>query len=169
MKRKIYTLATVLLIAMLTFSPAFAGGISGAWGLGSIKFVGTAWGFGGDAEISISGSGVPEIACYAPGNDNPAPGQNPARLSATNTAGLDSFDHNKGKFSVDLEAYPDITGYTASQLGCPNDNWSAEVVFVYWDEATLTVVNSKGDVVYAQNFSCVTTHNPDSIICKPAS
>jgi len=169
MKRKIYTLATILLVAMLAVTPVYAGGISGSWGIGSIKFIGTAWGFGGDAEISISGSGIPEIACYTHGNDNPAPGQNPARVSATNTAGLASFDHNKGKFDVNLEADANVENMTASQLGCPNDNWTAEVVFVYWDEATLTVVNSKGNLVYEANFSCVTTHNPDSIICKPAS
>jgi hypothetical protein len=41
------------------------------------------------------------------------------------------------------------------------------VVFVFWDTATITVVNSKGAVMYQQNYSCVTTHNPDTITCTP--
>ena len=157
MKKRIYTLATVLLIAMLAISPVYAGGVSIKVGLGSITADGTAWGFGKDAVITISASGIPIVACYAPGNSNPAPGQNPPRVSGTDSQPSTDFDLGKGKFGVHLEAEANVTGLSAKQLGCANNNWTAQVVFVKWDKAVISVVNAKGDLQYQTNYSCVTT------------
>jgi hypothetical protein len=166
MKRRIYTLATVLLISMLAISPAYAGGVSIKIGLGSITAEGTAWGFGKDAVITLDGAGIPVVACYAPGNSNPAPGQNPPKVYATDSQSATDYWLGKGKFGVNLEADADVSGMSAKDLGCPNDNWTAEVVFVLWDSATISVVNAKGDLQYQQNYSCVTTYNPNTISCS---
>jgi len=157
MKRRIYTLAAVLLIAMLAISPVYAGGVSIKIGLGSITADGTAWGFGKDAVITIDASGVPVIYCYTPGNNFAAPGQNPPRVSASDSELATDGNYGKGKFTVALEAEADITGISAVDLGCPNNNWTPALVFVKWDNAVISVVNAKGDLQYQANYSCVTT------------
>ena len=166
MKRKLSTILSVLLISLITISPAYAGGVSGKISLGSIKFDGSAWGFGKDAVITIDAQGVPLVYCYAPGNDNPAPGQNPPRVEASASQPASDYWTGKGKFDVHLEANADVTSWTAVQAGCPSKNWGFEVAFVFWDKVTIYVVNSKDNVMYQQNYNCTTTHNPDSIICN---
>jgi hypothetical protein len=168
MKRRIYTLATVLLISMLAISPVYAGGVSIKIGLGSITADGYAWGFGKDAIVTLKGEGVPLVACYTPGNANPAPGQNPPRVKASDSQFATDNWLGKGKFGVNLEADADVTGMSAADLGCPNNNWTAELVFVLWDKATILVTNAKGDLQYQANYSCVTTYNPNTISCTPA-
>jgi hypothetical protein len=59
MKKRIYTLATVLLIAMLAISPVYAGGVSIKVGLGSITADLTAWGVGNGATAFLSATGIP--------------------------------------------------------------------------------------------------------------
>jgi len=158
MKRRIYTLAIVLLIAMIAVSPTYAGAVGGSIGLGSITFDGTAWGFGKDAKVVLSGTGLPLVTCGAPGNDNLAPGQNPVRVYATDSEFAADNMLGKGKFAVSLEAQPDFTSLTASQLGCANDNWTATPYFVAWDNVTVSVINAKGDLQYQANYHCTTTY-----------
>jgi hypothetical protein len=165
MKKRIYTLATVLLITMLAVSPVYAGGVSIKIGLGSITGNGYAWGFGNDVTIVLSGAGVPVVTCAAPGNDNLAPGQNPARVSAHDSA-KDTDDPNKtkGKFHFDLEAQPVLL--SPVEMGCANNNWTATIDFVFWDTVTVSVLSNKtGKVLYQQSSTCVTTHDPDTISC----
>jgi len=158
MKRKFYTLATVLLIAMLAITPVYAGGISGSWGLGSIKFDGTAWGFGKDATVSIDAVGVPLVNCFAPGSSNPAPGQNPPKVYASDSQDGSDYWLGKGKFEIHLGADANFDGWSAETAGCPNDNWGFQVYFVNWESATVTVVNSKDNTRYQQTYSCTTTY-----------
>ncbi len=166
--KKIYSIVTALLIALLAISPAAAGGVSGKITLGSIKFDGNAWGFGKDAIITIDAQGVPLVYCYAPGNTNPAPGQNPPRVNASDSQPATDYWLGKGKFEVHLEANADTSSWTPQQAGCPNNNWSFDIAFVFWDKVTIYVVNAKGDVMYKQNYTCVTTHDPDTITCTEA-
>jgi len=57
--------------------------------------------------------------------------------------------------------------------GCPNSNWVGHIDFVYWTAATLTVHsgfnNPNGAILETQTYSCVTTRNPDSVSCTPAT
>lgn len=184
MKRKIYTLATVLLIAMLAITPVYAGGISGNWGLGSITFDGTAWGFGKDAVVKIYASGRPLVACGAPGNYNPAQGQNLPSVIAEDSQSFAGSEPDKGKFDVSLAAeadFTDILNMAPTELGCANDNWNIVVFFVEWEDVTITAINAKDDTRYTQHYSCTTTYTgidynntPDStlddgtITCTPS-
>jgi len=70
-----------------------------------------------------------------------------------------------GTAPVDVKAEPTLTGI---QGGCPNDNWTANIDFVYWTNATITVTDPSTDpdtVLLQQNYTCVTTRDPDSVSC----
>ena len=163
MKKKLYSLLLTWLIAMLAISPVYASGVSGRIGLGSITFDGTAWGFGSDVTITLSGSGIPLIACGTPGNENQAPGQNPSRVTASDSA-TDNDDplKVKGKFNFALAAEVDLSGFSAVDLGCPNNKWIPTLVFVSWDTATVTVTSNKtGKSLYQKTSSCTTVYIPN--------
>jgi hypothetical protein len=167
MKKKLYLLLVTLLVAMVAISPVYAGGASGRIGLGSITFTGSAYGFSRDAvTITLFARGIPEVTCHGPGSDKLVPGQNPVPVLGETSANIaPTFDEN-GKFAVFLEAQPNIQGFTAKQLGCPNNNWIAEVAFVYWNYVKLTIVeNSTGKVLWEKESACTTTRNPDRISC----
>ncbi len=167
MNKKLRSLFIALLITMLAASPAYAGGVSIKIGLGSITADGTAWGFGNDVTIVLTGTGVPVVTCATPGNNILAPGQNPARVSAQDSA-TDNDDPNKvkGKFHFALEAQPVLL--SPVEMGCANNKWIASIDFVFWDTATVSVYSNKtGKLLYQQNYSCLTTHNPDAISCTP--
>ena len=167
MKKKLYLLLVTLLVTMLAISPVYAGGVSGRIGLGSITFTGSAYGFSRDAvTITLFATGIPVVTCHGPGSNKLVPGQNPVPVQAETSANIaPTFDEN-GKFAIQLEAQPNIQGFTGKQLGCPNNNWTATVDFVYWNYVKLTVVeNSTGKVLWQKESACTTTRNPDTISC----
>lgn len=169
MKKSIYSVLTALLIAVLTVSPALAAKISGSMGLGSIKFIGWAAGFSRqDVIFTLDATGIPEVTCYNNGNDvtNAVPGQNPVEISATGFGTSDTFIlDEKGKYVFDeeqnvLEADIDLGDYSAKELGCPNDNWRAEVTFVFWNWAQLTVTDYAGNILYQKASDCEVFNYP---------
>lgn len=171
MKRKLFTIWTVLLIAMLATSPVYAGGVSGRIGLGSITFDGYAFGFSRDAvTITLYAEGIPAVSCRSPGSKKVVPGQNPVPVTGETSANQAvPFDEN-GKFAIQLEADPDVASLSAIQLGCPNNRWNAVVDFVFWDYVKITVIeNSTGNVLWEKDSSCTTTRNPDTITCPAFS
>jgi hypothetical protein len=170
MNKKLSTILAVFLILMLTTSTVGAAGaikLSGAFGLGSLTFNGYATGLGGYRDgvtIVLTGTGIPVVTCTNKGG-NQAPGQNPPKVTADGSQfiGPQSID-KKGKAPVGVETEDPIL--TGTQGGCPNDNWTATVEFIYWTDATLTAIdNTSGAVVATQNYTCVTTRNPDSVSC----
>ena len=174
MKRRLLTVASVLIIAMLAISPVYAGGVSIKVGYGSITAQGTAWGFGKDAVITLVAEGVPVIFCGTQGNDNWAPGQNPPKVQLTDSQFVDpDTGGGKGKFPIDLSA--DITeemvdSYPATYWGCANDNWNADIAYVNWNYVKITIKNAKGDVVYMkEDPNCHTVlddyGNPVDVYC----
>lgn len=54
---------------------------------------------------------------------------------------------------------------------CPNDNWSAEINFVSWSEATIMALDREtGEVLLRQDYVCTTIRYPTpSIACTPVS
>ena len=166
MKKKLYLLLVTWLVAMVAISPVYAGGVSGRIGLGSITFTGSAYGFSREAvTITLYAEGIPAVTCR---NDSGkvVPGQNPVPVTGAASASYDLTADENGKFDINLEAEPAITGMSAKKLGCPNNNWTASVDFVYWNYVKLTVTEiSTGEVRWEKESSCTTTRNPDRISC----
>ena len=166
MKKKLFTIWMVLLIAMLATSPVYAGGVSVKWGSGSIIAEGYAYGFSRDAvSITLHAEGIPHVSCLDPGNGNVVPGQNPVTVEGNTSANLAvQFDEN-GKFAIKLEAQPDVQFLSPVQLGCPNNNWTARVDWVNWYYATITVTeNSTGKTLWFKAYNCTST--PNTVDCK---
>lgn len=155
MKRRIYILATTLLIAMLAISPAYAGGTSVSVKLGSIDVDLTAWGVGSSPQATLVAHGTPLAWCADPGNGNLAPGQNPSQYSTIDTEWM--YDSGKGKFTTTLKGQDSFVGWTDTDFGCPNNNWDATPYFVQWTSFTITILNSKGtwDTL---NYTCDTKY-----------
>ena len=172
MKKKILSLLiTVLLVTTLMTSTVSAGGNVGLrsvqFSLGSLDVTGTLTGLGGykDGVVAeLTASGTPVVTCTSRGG-NKAPGQNPSQVLASGVQLITKIFKN-GTALVDVKAEPTLTGI---QGGCPNDNWTANIDFVYWTNATITVMDPSTDpdtVLLQQNYTCVTTRDPDSVSCK---
>jgi hypothetical protein len=117
-----------------------------------------------DAVVSLSASGIPVVTCTSPGG-NLAPGQNPPRVSGSASQSVDrSFTKNgRTPFTVEADAQ---TSLSARRLGCPNNNWTASIDFVFWDQAVVTLTDSTtGALLEKRVFSCLTQRNPDSVSC----
>jgi hypothetical protein len=165
MNKKLYSLLIALLITMLAISPAYAGGVSGRIGIGSITFTGQAYGFSRDAvRITLFATGTPVATCTKDGVS--VPGLNPYHVDAQVSADYDLTADENGKFSIFLEANANTQSLTPLQLGCPGNDWTFTVDFVYWNYVKLTVTEiSSGKVLWQKDSSCTTTRNPDAISC----
>lgn len=173
MKRKILSIFTILLVATMITSTASAGGNVGLSGaqffLGSITAMAKITGLGGYSDgvtAYLSASGTPVVTCTNQGG-NQASGQNPTKVSADGIQEIPfTLITKKGTAPLDVTAEPDLI--SGKQGGCPNNNWKAEVEFVYWTNATISIVdNVSGAVLFEQHYTCITTRNPDSVSCTP--
>ncbi len=172
MNKKIFALASGLLIAVLVFSTAYAGGvkISGtSFSLGSLIANGTVSGIGNtDVTMVLDASGIPVIVCTNQGG-NQVPGQSSPKVSAEGTQNLLGSDplrkNGKSPFGVETNPPPPLTW---DQAGCPNSNWTAQIVFVYWTNATISVYDTATLALLAQqNYVCTTTTTSVSCTATP--
>jgi hypothetical protein len=170
MNRKIFsTIITVLMVLAVTTSTASAGGNVGLKGvqfsLGSLDVTGTLTGLGGyrdGVQVDLTATGIPVVTCVSPGGKDNPPGQNPTQVSATATQYITQIFKN-GTAPVAVSAEPTLTGI---QGGCANNNWTARIDFVFWTHATIVVTDlSTEAVLLHQEYSCVTTRNPDNVTC----
>ena len=173
MKRKFLSILTVFLITIMLTSTVSAGGniklSSVQFRLGSLIAEGFASGLGNtDVTVELTASGIPAVTCTNP-SGNTAPGQNPPRVSASGDQFLVHENYTKnGKSPFEVETEEPQPGLTAKRMGCPNNSWTASIDFVFWTNATLSVYNtSTGALLVQQNYSCVTTRNPDTVSCTP--
>jgi len=167
MKKKLLIIWSTLLIAMLTFSPVYAGGVSITWGGGSIIGEGYAYGFSRDeVTITLDAVGNAYFSCVDPGNaNNVVPGQNPITVKEEQEATVDLEADENGKFSIKLEADVDPGLFTPKQVGCPNNNWKVVVDWVDWTWAAITVTdNSSGKVLWYQEYECMSS--PSDVDCS---
>ncbi len=161
MNKRILSVASVLLIAALAFSDAFAGSIkfTANFSLGSLISNGTVSGIGNtDITMVLDASGIPAITCINNGS-NPVPGQSSPKVSAEGTTVLpgNSPLRKNGKTTYGVETQPPAQ-LTWQQAGCPNSNWTAEITFVYWTNATISVYATDTGALLAQrNYACTTT------------
>ena len=175
MKKRIFSLVAILVLASMIVSPVSAGAnirlAGGAnnvvWDLGSLIAEATLVGLGNtDVNVVLTASGIPEITCTNNGT-NDVPGQSSPRLTASGEQALSDDDpfrkNGKSPFAVETED-PVLTW---SEAGCPNANWSARVDFIYWTEASITVTDAAtGIVLLEQLYTCETTRDPDTVSCS---
>jgi hypothetical protein len=172
MKKKILSILTVLLVALIMTSSVSAGGNVGlsrvTFKLGSLTATGTLTGLGGYREgvtVNLAASGIPVVTCINPGG-NQSPGQNPPKVNANGNQFIGPQGiTKKGTAPMNVKAEPGpITG---TQGGCPNDNWTARIDFIFWTSAMITVHDTATNtLLLTQNYSCTTTRDPDSVSCK---
>jgi hypothetical protein len=175
MKKRILSVLSVLMVLALLTSPVSAGrGIgfsSVTFSLGSLIADGYVTGLGKtDVTIVLDATGErAEVSCINNGG-TVVPGQSSPKITAVgidNLAGNDASRKN-GKAPFDTETSDFLPWYLA---GCPNSNWVGRIDFAFWTEATLTVHlgynNPNGDILASQDYTCVTTRDPDSVSCTP--
>lgn len=178
MKNRLFSILAVFLIASLVISPVSAGAAiklskDVSWSLGSLIADGYVYALGNtDVTVVLDAWGTPEVTCTNQGG-NEAPGQNPSRIGATGfqviLGGDPTTKNGKSPFDVEAKEPAMVTG---TQGGCPNDNWTGVVTFVYWDTARISVYqgattdpNNFGPLLLQQYYTCTTTRNPDSVSC----
>lgn len=172
MKRKIISITTALLAAILLTSTVFAGAIkfsSVTFRLGSLIADGYLTGLGNqDVEVELTATGIPAITCTNYGG-NQVPGQSYPKISASGNQTLQDDDQRSKNGKSQFFVETDETGVlTWNEAGCPNSNWSATIDFVYWTEATINVYDLyTGDFLASQNYTCETTRYPASVTCTP--
>lgn len=169
MKKKLYSILAVLLIAILTTSTVYAGGGVSLKGAsitsGSpLTLNGTVTGLTGFTQgvtITLLGFGeVQSVTCTSPGG-NEAPGQNPGKIIAVGTEDVSYSLIKNGAFRVkNLFAEPQASA-------CPNGNWTATFV-IAWDTAEVIVTdNATGAELLHEFFTCFPSdpNNPSAYTC----
>jgi hypothetical protein len=171
MKKKIFSLWSVLLMVILLVTPVSAGGAvklsSVRFSLGSLIAAGTLTGLGNtDVSVVIDASGFPVVSCINSGG-NRVPGQSFPMVSASGDQFLDgdSSIRKNGKSPFDVETVdPEFIPW--DQAGCPNVNWMGHIDFIFWTDATISIFDASTQALLLQrDYSCTTTMT--SVTCTP--
>ena len=173
MKKKLFAVVSGLMLTILVFSTAFAGGgvklSSVTFSLGSLIAKGNVSGIGNtDVTMVLDASGIPAIVCTN-GGGNQVPGQSSPKVTAEGSQKLLGNDplrkNGKAAFGVETLPPPPLTW---DQAGCPNSNWTAQIVFVYWTNAVISVYDSTTQaLLLKQNYTCTTTNTTVSCTLAP--
>ena len=181
MKRKIISITTALIAAILLTSTVFAGQIKFSkvsFDLGSLIAKGDLTGLGNqDVKVELTAAGIPAITCTNYGG-NQVPGQSYPKVSASGSQTLSNDDKDRysknGKTPFNVETDNNLQTLTWDEAGCPNSNWSASIDFVFWTEAKINVyelldinTGETGALLASQDYTCVTTRYPASVTCTP--
>jgi len=181
MKRKIISITTALIAAILLTSTVFAGQIKFSkvsFDLGSLIAKGDLTGLGNqDVKVELTAAGIPAITCTNYGG-NQVPGQSYPKVSASGSQTLSNDDKDRysknGKTPFNVETDNNLQTLTWDEAGCPNSNWSASIDFVFWTEAKINVyelldinTGETGALLASQDYTCVTTRYPASVTCIP--
>ena len=89
--------------------------------------------------VVVEATGIPVVTCTNQGG-NQAPGQNPPRVttSGQQQIGVRQITKN-GSAPINVTTGLPDGSLPGSQMGCPNDNWIAEIVGIQFTNATVTV------------------------------
>jgi hypothetical protein len=174
MKKRLISLFSVLLTAVLLVSPVAAGrgiGFSATFSLGSLIAEGFATGVGQtDVTFVLDASGPADITCINNGGSS-VRGQSAPKLSASgrqNVLGSDPRTKN-GRTPYTTET-DDPETVTWDVGGCPNANWIGHVDFIYWTNATISIyATNTGALLTKQDYVCTTTRFPASVSCTPVN
>jgi len=172
MNKKFLSILTALLLVTLMTSTVSAGGavkLSGVqFRLGSLITSGIASGLGStDWKLELDAGGRASVICTNNGN-NDVPGQSSPHVDGKGAQALpgDSQLRKNGRspFSVTAKPQEEIDPIISWDAGgCPNPNWTARIDFVYWDSATILVIDPiTNAVVTTYKYTCVTTRVPQN-------
>lgn len=174
MKNKVLSIFYAFIAAILITTSAAAGGsvklsAPATFSLGSLIAQGTFVGLGksGAYLVVLDASGPADVSCTNNGS-NAVPGQSSPKVSATGTQELsgDNGLLKNGKSSFDVETAPPPV-LTWDVAGCPNANWTGQVDFVYWRNATLSVYDmASSSLLFKQDYLCDTTRYPAAVSCS---
>lgn len=164
MNKRLFTIMTVLLIAVLATSPVAAKGLiqlkDPSFGLGSLTLNGTLTGIGGYTEgifLTLRATGQPVVTCSNPAG-NQSPGQNPSKVTVTGEEFIPGLAIDaKGRYAVDVETVEPTT-LPAAEGGCPNNKWTATIDNILWENVYINVYagNSAidGNKLLYQRYTC---------------
>jgi hypothetical protein len=171
MNKKLYSLLSVFLMALVMAAPVSAGGavkLSGvSFRLGSLIADGTLSGLGNaDVSVVIDASGIPAITCVNFGG-NEVPGQSYPKVAASGSQFLDgdSSVRKNGKSPFGVETI-DPESIPWDEAGCPNSNWIGHIDFIFWTDAMISVYDASTQALLLQReYACTTTLT--SVSCMP--
>jgi len=144
MKKKRYAMLTVLMVIMLTSSPAFARGAiklsNVEFSLGSLVSTGYASGLGNqDVTFVLDASGEAHVTCINYGG-NTVPGQSYPKIDAAGTQSLSGDDPRSKNGRTPFDTETDDPKYVAwDAAGCPNPNWVGYIEDIFWTGGTISV------------------------------
>jgi hypothetical protein len=104
----------------------------------------------GDVLVTLTATADVSATCTNKGG-NQAPGQNPADVTVSGTQAIPASEVQNGNVSISVTTLAPPAP-TAEAAGCPNGNWSAEIVDLDFQTATITVTQS-GVVVLTQTYA----------------
>jgi hypothetical protein len=175
MRRKVLSFICVAAIICLQATSASARGsirLSGGidWSLGSLIADGALSGLGNtDVLVKLDASGYPVVTCTNLGG-NQAPGQNPPKVSASGNTSVDGKDavSKNGKSPFGVETIDPTSFSSGTEGGCPNNNWTARIDFIYWTNATISVYDkTTSALLLKQDYTCTTTRASVSCMDVP--
>jgi len=170
MNRKLVTILSVLLIAVLSTSTVGAAGaiklsgsVHASWPL---QLDGTLTGLGGYTQgvvVTLDGFGqIMNVTCTSPGG-NTAPGQNPGKISVSGSEDIGAKDITK-KGTATVQVLANEPAFTIKV--CPNGNWKA-TYDVDWQEAIVQVFSASSSALLLwQHYACAPElNNPGHYLC----
>lgn len=176
MSKRLLSIASGVLIAILAFSNAFAGNIklsSVTFSIGSLDANGGLTGLGNTNVILVlDASGPAGVICTNNGL-NQVPGQSSPKVFAEGTTKPNTSLTKNGSTPFGVKAdVPYGTPLDWQAGGCPNANWTAQITYVYWTNATIIVKDAVSGFVYLQkSYTCITTPSapakPTTVTCTP--
>lgn len=165
MKKRLSTVLIVMLIAALTTSTAWAGGLklSGSFTSGSLHFDGSLIVAGGSfpkgLTLELIGIGIPEVTCTNQGGEQ-APGQNPSKVTVSGAQFISPDQlgetSKRGKSPVSITADESVLVLTPKQGGCPNNTWTATITSIEWIGAIINIHDGtlNGPVIATFTYTC---------------
>ena len=104
-----------------------------------------------DTTVIVEATGVPVVSCTNQGG-NQAPGQNPPSVttSGEQQIGITQITKN-GSAAIDVTTELPGVNLPGSQMGCPNDTWTAAIVGIQFTSATVSVFQG-GILTVQQSF-----------------